>query len=95
MGSGLVCNEDLIWIAFHGSFDFGYLYKVVTNQLLPEKGDHFFEILKLYFPNIYDIKYITKDVEELTGGLSKMSSYMGVNTLIYQIFIKLGGKSRS
>ena len=69
MGSGLVCNDELTWIVFHGSFDFGYLYKVVTCQLLPEHGEDFFKQLKLYFPCIYDIKYITKDVDDLTGGL--------------------------
>ena len=30
MGSGLICNNDLTWIVFHGSFDFGYLLKLLT-----------------------------------------------------------------
>ena len=82
MGSGLVCNNELHWIVFHGSFDFGYLLKVVTSRLLPERGEDFFATLKLYFPLIWDIKYVVKDVEELQGGLAKVSSYMGVRFLI-------------
>jgi CCR4-NOT transcription complex subunit 7/8 len=30
MGSGLICNNELTWIVFHGSFDFGYLLKLLT-----------------------------------------------------------------
>ena len=66
---------------FHGSFDFGYLFKAVTGLLLPETAEEFFSKLKLYFPMIYDIKYITKDVEDLNGGLTRMSRYIGVERI--------------
>ena len=42
MGSGLVCNNEIHWVVFHGSFDFGYLLKVVTSQKLPERSEQFF-----------------------------------------------------
>jgi CCR4-NOT transcription complex subunit 7/8 len=29
ISSGLIFNEDLKWIAFHGSFDFAYLMKLL------------------------------------------------------------------
>ena len=44
------------WISFHGGYDFGYLLKLLTCTALPSAEGEFFELLRLYFPNIYDIK---------------------------------------
>ncbi len=63
MGSGIICNDELTWLVFHGSFDFGYMLKILTGLQLPKSSEDFFKSLKLYCPNIYDIKYITLDVE--------------------------------
>ena len=78
MGSGIICNDELTWLVFHGSFDFGYMLKILTGLQLPKSSEDFFKSLKLYCPNIYDIKYITLDVENLNGGLNSMADKMGV-----------------
>ena len=44
------------WISFHSGYDFGYLLKLLTCTALPASEADFFELMKLYFPNIYDIK---------------------------------------
>lgn len=31
MSSGIILNEDIKWICFHGGYDFGYFLKLMTN----------------------------------------------------------------
>jgi CCR4-NOT transcription complex subunit 7/8 len=42
---------------------------LLTNQNLPKTEGEFFELLKLYFPNVYDVKYLMKSCKNLKGGL--------------------------
>jgi hypothetical protein len=37
-------------------YDFGYLLKILMDRKLPKDEPGFFELLKVFFPNIYDIK---------------------------------------
>jgi len=67
ISSGLVLNEDVRWISFHGCYDFGYLLKVLTCQNLPNKEKQFFELLTIYFPKFYDIKYLIRNYENFNG----------------------------
>lgn len=60
MSSGLVCYEDVHWISFHGGYDFGYLTKLLYAQPLADDEKRFDKIMKMYFPSIYDIKYLMK-----------------------------------
>lgn len=34
MSSGLLMNPDVVWITFHGTYDFSYLIKTLMNQKL-------------------------------------------------------------
>ena len=61
--SGLVLNPDIYWISFHGSYDFGYLLKLLTNENLPLCEENFNRMLELYFPNYYDVKILIKDLD--------------------------------
>ena len=64
---------------FHFSgYDFGYLLKVLTNTNLPSEEQEFFEMLKLYFSNIYDVKYLMKSCKNLKGGLQEVSDQLEV-----------------
>lgn len=46
---------------------------------LPPNIDEFYKAMKLYFPNIYDLKYIIKDIPGLKDvGLAKLSYEIGV-----------------
>lgn len=49
-------------------YDFGYLIKILTNSNLPEEELDFFEILRLFFPVIYDVKYLMKSCKNLKVG---------------------------
>lgn len=50
IGSGIATNENLKWVAFHGGFDFGYFFKMLYGQEIPEKVEQFSELLKYFFP---------------------------------------------
>eukprot|EP00184_Porphyridium_aerugineum_P004369 CAMPEP_0184700290 /NCGR_PEP_ID=MMETSP0313-20130426/11589_1 /TAXON_ID=2792 /ORGANISM="Porphyridium aerugineum, Strain SAG 1380-2" /LENGTH=358 /DNA_ID=CAMNT_0027159879 /DNA_START=366 /DNA_END=1439 /DNA_ORIENTATION=+ len=76
ISSGLVLNENVTWISFHSSYDFGYLLKVLTCSNLPQSEAEFFELMKLYFPRFWDMKFLMTD--RFFGGLSKLAEYYDV-----------------
>jgi CCR4-NOT transcription complex subunit 7/8 len=78
ISSGLIVNEDLHWVCFHGIYDFAYFLKYSTNLLLPENEIEFFEELEIYFPNYYDIRYLVRFNEEFRGSLSKLGQELNV-----------------
>ncbi|XP_070613736.1 CCR4-NOT transcription complex subunit 7 isoform X2 [Erythrolamprus reginae] len=57
-------------------YDFGYLIKILTNSNLPEEELDFFEILRLFFPVIYDVKYLMKSCKNLKGGLQEVAEQL-------------------
>ena len=77
MNSGLVMNEDVKWISFHGCYDFGYLLKLLTCEALPESENAFFELVQDFFPSLYDIKFLLRDLP--TFDLSQGSSLQKVS----------------
>ena len=44
-------------------------FSMLTNVNLPEGEAEFFDTLSVYFPNIYDVKYLMKSCKNLKGGL--------------------------
>jgi len=80
MTSGLVLSETVHWIGFATRYDVGYLLKALTCRPLPDTETEFFELVRLYFPNLYDIKYlpVVKFMSELQGGLSRLAEALDV-----------------
>lgn len=76
MSSGMVTTDQVTYLTFHSGFDFGYLIKLLSNLPLPENEERFFEIMKIYFPNVYDLKFLMKSVD-LHGGLQDIANQMG------------------
>lgn len=73
MVSGLVLDDRVKWVSFHSGYDYGYLLKLLTSQELPVDEKSFFETLRLFFPTIYDIKYMTSLCDGHFGGLQKLA----------------------
>ena len=76
--SGLVLNDNVTWISFNGISDFCYMLRLVLNEDLPNDELDFLQTLKIYFPNLYDIKYLIKDNENFKGGLNKLAKELNV-----------------
>ena len=84
MVSGLVLDDRVKWVSFHSGYDFAYLLKLLTaEQNLPNDEKSFFELLKIYFPKIYDIKYMTSllDGHQFLGGLQRLADDLGCQRL--------------
>nr|VDD07024.1 unnamed protein product [Brassica oleracea] len=79
--SGVVLNENVQWVTFHGVYDLAYLLKVLIIQDLPEKPKGFDELIRLYFPRFCDIKHLMKFCIGLSGGLNKLAELLGVERL--------------
>ncbi|KAK0673965.1 putative CCR4-NOT transcription complex subunit 7 [Cercophora samala] len=63
--SGLVLEDDVFWISFHGGYDFGYLTKLLMPKNLPGDEGDFDEEMKRWFPATYDVKHLMKHAIKL------------------------------
>mmetsp|Transcript_22295 Transcript_22295/g.53016 ORF Transcript_22295/g.53016 Transcript_22295/m.53016 type:complete len:392 (-) Transcript_22295:1727-2902(-) len=83
MVSGLVLDDRVKWVTYHAGYDFAYLLKILTTKELPADEKGFFELLKIYFPTVYDIKYMTSlcDGHRFMGGLQRLADDLGCQRL--------------
>jgi len=81
MTSGVVLMENIKWISFHSGYDFGYLLKLLTDQNLPAEESEFFDLLRIYFPTIYDVKYLMKSCKNLKGGLQEVAEQLDLERI--------------
>lgn len=81
MTSGLVLMDNIKWLSFHSGYDFGYLLKVLTNDELPVDINEFFELIKMFFPTIYDIKHLIRNCKFLGGGLQDVAEQLSIQRI--------------
>jgi len=70
-------------------YDFGYLLRVLTSLKLPDKEQQFFELLSVYFPKVYDVKYLMKSCKTLKGGLQEVADHLEVGVAVGVVYIAL------
>lgn len=81
---GLILNKSIKWIVFHGCYDFGYLLRQLRAEPLPKTAEEFYKSVRIYFPNIYDIKHIVREEDEFKqGGLNNISEKIGVACVLF------------
>jgi CCR4-NOT transcription complex subunit 7/8 len=88
ISSGLVCDEDVKWISFHGGYDFGYLTKLMTCKPLPDDEVEFDMVMKKFFPAIYDVKFLMK----YTTKLHQLGQYSPPDPAAIDILLKFEQK---
>lgn len=76
--SGLILNEEITWISFHGAYDFAYLLKILSGNLMPETEFSFFENLDIYFQNYFDIRHLVRGGQNFKGGLSRVAQELEI-----------------
>lgn len=55
------------------------MYRVLANTPLPDSEDGFLEDTKMYFPILYDLKYMKEEFDDLKGGLSRVGDVLCVD----------------
>ncbi|KAH8114441.1 CAF1-domain-containing protein [Phellopilus nigrolimitatus] len=76
--SGLVLCDETKWISFHSGYDFGYLVKLLSCINLPATEEDFFDLFSLWFPTVYDVKFMMRACKGLKGGLQEVADDLGV-----------------
>ncbi len=80
VSSGLTFDKEVRWISFHSGYDFAYLVKLMYRDPLPNDEGEYRKFLSIYFPAIYDIKYMIKTAprnQELTPDAIKIINNLG------------------
>ncbi|KAK6929684.1 hypothetical protein RJ641_003778 [Dillenia turbinata] len=80
----LVYNwSRVMWVCFHGSYDFAYLMKILRGgDLLPETLPGFLaDMAHLFGIRVYDVKQILKFCPGMHGGLERVAQSLQVNRL--------------
>lgn len=54
-------------LTFQSGYDFGYMLKLLTEENLPSEEFSHFEVFRIYFPHIYNGKYLIKSCKHLEG----------------------------
>jgi CCR4-NOT transcription complex subunit 7/8 len=73
----------------YSGYDFGYFVKLLTAASLPTTEEAFFELLQMWFPTVYDIKYMMRASNNLKGGLQQVADDLGVRNSV-AIFMSMG-----
>ena len=76
--SGLLLDNNIHWISYHGITDFAYLLRLALNCNLPNEEKEFIDLLQFYFPSFYDIRYLIHGKEQYKGGLNKLIQYLDI-----------------
>ena len=76
--SGLLMNENVIWVTFQAGYDIAYLVKLVSAQPIPKTDAEFEEVVRIYFPHYYDVRFIMQSVLPVVGSLETLAREMGV-----------------
>ncbi|OWM81966.1 hypothetical protein CDL15_Pgr027164 [Punica granatum] len=81
--SGLIGGgRPISWVTFHGSYDFGFMIKMLTRQPLPTHMLDFLRLLKRFFGFcIYDVKHMIKSCDGLYGGLERVAKSLNVDRI--------------
>ena len=98
IASGMAMFEDVRWISFHSGYDFAYLVKLMSCKELPEDEAEYRRLMNLYFPSIYDIKFMMKHAQKtqsangqaLTPSAANILNNLGVKSGLQDLAEVLG-----
>ncbi|CAN0830720.1 Probable CCR4-associated factor 1 homolog 7 [Linum grandiflorum] len=73
-------TSPLLWVTFHGLYDFSHILKLLTNGTpLPNKPSGFRDLLGYFFEKIVDLKVMAKfceGISDMEVGLQKLGGFV-------------------
>lgn len=91
--SGLTMSDNVTWLSFHSGYDFAYLIKLMWNQSLPTDEDAWRHLLEIFFPSLYDVKFLLRNAQKLTSPTSATSTSSKLAPTASNLLNELGQKS--
>ncbi|OIW18936.1 hypothetical protein TanjilG_25379 [Lupinus angustifolius] len=80
ISSRLLYNYNLTWVTFHGSYDFGYLVKIITRSTLPTRLEEFLWFVEVMFSDrVYDVKHMMLSYPSLYGSLDQVARALNLD----------------
>lgn len=71
----------MIHFLIDSGYDFGYFVKLLSAISLPTTEEAFFDLLRIWFPTVYDIKFMMRACKVLKGGLQDVADDLGVGSI--------------
>ncbi|KAI3448273.1 hypothetical protein Pfo_004938 [Paulownia fortunei] len=69
---------SMMWITFHGPYDFGFLIKILTGRILPDDLKEFMMLVRLYFGvAVFDLKNMIRFFG-VHGGLDRVAKSLNL-----------------
>ncbi|KAL9130369.1 MAG: hypothetical protein Q9217_001427 [Psora testacea] len=105
--SGLAHFEDVRWISFHSGYDFAYVVKLMNRNELPEDETEYRKLMNIYFPSIYDIKFMIQHAQRTQSAndqpltpaaanhLNNLSQKGGLQHLADELHVRRVGNAHS
>jgi CCR4-NOT transcription complex subunit 7/8 len=96
ISSGLSFSKSVHWISFHSGYDFGYVMKLMFSRFLPKDEDNYRRLLKKFFPNLWDIKFMLRHTQKLrdrgtvTGPVAALLQAIGTKSGLQDIADEVG-----
>lgn len=85
LSSGLLCNEGVTWVTFHGANDFAFLLKIITSSPLPETLEKFMYLVRFFFgAKFFDVERLMRYCNGLYGGLEQLARLLKVGRMVGQ-----------
>ncbi|KAE8701603.1 putative CCR4-associated factor 1-like protein 10 [Hibiscus syriacus] len=81
MSSGVVSNHKVHWVVFHSGYDIGYSLKLLTGTNLPRTKQGFFDLVRAFFPNIYDVKHMITRANGVHGSLKNVAEQLQIERI--------------
>ena len=74
MTSGLCFVDEVNWLSFHSGYDFGYLVKLLSDKQLPVDELDFRNLVKIYFPKLWDIKFLLRHAQRSMAPQNRLTA---------------------